>query len=110
MDKENRLVVAKEEGAGEEIDWEFEVSRCKLLCTEWINNKVVLYSTQNYIQYLMINHIGKRNFKKNVYKMYNWITMCTAVINTVNQLYFKKVLKGSETNRNSIPWGKKKII
>ena len=93
MDKENRLVVAKEEGAGEEIDWEFEVSRCKLLCTEWINNKVVLNSTQNYIEYLKINHSGKRNFKKNVYKMYNWITMCAAVINIVNQLYLKKVLK-----------------
>ena len=26
---------------------------------EWISNKVLLYSTGNYIQYLMINHNGK---------------------------------------------------
>ena len=30
------------------------VSRCKLLCIEWINNKVLLYSTGNYIQYSVI--------------------------------------------------------
>ena len=37
--KENRLVVAKGEG-GEGIEWEFGISRCKLLYIEWINNKV----------------------------------------------------------------------
>ena len=31
-------------------DWEFGVGRCKLLHLEWINNKVLLYSTGNYIQ------------------------------------------------------------
>ena len=53
----------------------------------------------------MINHSGKWNFKKNVYKIYNWLTMCTVVINTINQLYLKKNFKGSETS--SISWGKK---
>ena len=38
---------------------EFEISRCKLLYIEWINNKVLLYSTGSYIQYPMINHNGK---------------------------------------------------
>ena len=33
--------------------------RCKLLYIEWINNKVLLYSTGNYIQYPMINHNEK---------------------------------------------------
>ena len=33
--------------------------RCKLLYVEWINNKVLLYSTENYTQYPMINHNGK---------------------------------------------------
>ena len=38
-DMENRLVVAKEEGGGgERMDWEFGISRCKLLYIEWINN------------------------------------------------------------------------
>ena len=31
-----------------------------LLYVEWINNKVLLYSTENYIQYPEINHNGKR--------------------------------------------------
>ena len=30
-------------------DWEFGVSRCKLLYIGWINNKVLLYSTGDYI-------------------------------------------------------------
>ena len=38
-------------GSGGEINWEFGISRCKLLHIEWINNKVLLYSTGNYIQY-----------------------------------------------------------
>ena len=32
------------------MEWEAGISRCKLLYTEWINNKVLLYSTGNYIQ------------------------------------------------------------
>ena len=43
----HRLVVAKRMGGGR--DWEFGISRCKLLYIEWINNKVLLYSTGNYI-------------------------------------------------------------
>ena len=31
----NRLVVAKEEGVGKGWIWQFGVSRCKLLYTEW---------------------------------------------------------------------------
>ena len=38
------------EGSGGEIRWEFGVSRCKLLCRECVNNKVLLYSTQNHVQ------------------------------------------------------------
>ena len=37
--------------------WEF--STRELVDTEWISNKVLLYSTENYIQYPMINHNGK---------------------------------------------------
>ena len=66
MDIENRLAVAKGKRAGGRIEWETEVSGCKLLCLEWINNKVLLYSTENYIQYPMINHNAKE-CKKCVY-------------------------------------------
>ena len=53
------------------MDWEFGVGRCKLLSLEWINNKVVMCSTVNYIEYPVINHT-ERNIKKNVY---NWVTL-----------------------------------
>ena len=39
---------------GRGIDWELEVSRCKLFYLEWINNKVLLY-----IQSPGIDHDGK---------------------------------------------------
>ena len=35
------------------------VSRSLLLPLEWINNKVLLYSSGNYIQYPLINHSGE---------------------------------------------------
>ena len=46
------------------MDWESGVSRCRLLYIGWIN-KVLLYSTGNYIQCPVIKHNGK-NMKKNV--------------------------------------------
>ena len=47
-------------GVGGGMEWEVGVSTCKLLyiLIEWIN-KVLLYSTENNIQYPMINHNGK---------------------------------------------------
>ena len=60
----------------------FQVSRCRLLYIEWIKEKVLLYSTENYIQCPMINiynlkssyspikklkEIGKINFKNIFY-------------------------------------------
>ena len=50
-------------------DWEFEISRHKLLYIEWINNGVLLYSTGNYIQYPIINHNGKE-YEKECMDMY----------------------------------------
>ena len=38
------------------MDWEFRISGGKMVYTEWTNNKVLLYSTGNYIQYPGINH------------------------------------------------------
>ena len=52
-------MVAKWEGGRGRKEWEFGISRCKLLYIEWINNKVLVYSTGNYIQYPVINHNGK---------------------------------------------------
>ena len=46
------------------MDCEFGLGRCKLVYIEWINNKVLLYRTGNYIQYPMINHDGKEYEKE----------------------------------------------
>ena len=62
-------MVAKGEGRWGGKDWEFGISRCKLLYIEWINNKVPLY-TGNYIQHPVINHNGKEYEKKYIY-IYN---------------------------------------
>lgn len=50
-------------------DWELGISRCKLLYTEWINNKVLLYCTGNYIQYTVINH-NEKNYEKDCIYVY----------------------------------------
>ena len=59
-------MVTKGENGRERTDWEFGVSRCKLLYIGWINNKVLLYSTRNYIKYFVINHNGKEYEKVSV--------------------------------------------
>ena len=48
------------------MEWEFGVSRCKLLYIGWIN-KVPLYSTGDYTQYPVINHKGKEYEKEYIY-------------------------------------------
>ena len=60
------------------MEWEVGVSRCKLLYIEWINNKVLLYSTGNYIKYPVINHTGKEYEKVCITES----LCCTAEINT----------------------------
>ena len=58
-DIENRLVIANAEGGGRGKTWKFGISRCKLVYIEWINNKLLLYSTGNCIQYPVRNRNGK---------------------------------------------------
>ena len=43
-------------GGGSRMDWEFGVSRCKLLHLEWISNEILGYSTGNYIWSLVMKH------------------------------------------------------
>ena len=74
MDINNRLVVAKGEGAGEGMDWKVAVSRWKLLYREQVDNMALLYSTENHIQYPMTNHNGKEHEKECVY-----ICVCVCV-------------------------------
>ena len=56
-----------------------------------INGKDLLYSTGNYIQYLVMTYNGK-NLKKNVCICYVHVTeplCCIPETSTANQLYFK---------------------
>ena len=38
-------------------------SRCRLVDKQWTDNKVLLYSTENQVQYPMISHSGKNILK-----------------------------------------------
>ena len=70
---ENTFMVTKGEG-GEGKNQEFGISRYKLPYIKQINNKVLLYSTGNYIQYPVINHNEKESEKE-----YICIYMCVCV-------------------------------
>ena len=71
-----------EEWGGGGMEWELGFSRCKLSYIEWINNKVLLYSTGNYIQYPVINHNGKEYEKECIYICTTESFCCTVEINT----------------------------
>lgn len=58
------------------MDREFGIGRCKLLHLEWISNKILLYSTGNYIQSLGINYNGKGYFKKECINVYLYKSLC----------------------------------
>ena len=83
-------MVAKWEEGGGGIDWEFGINRCKLLYIEWINNKFLLYSTRNYIQYPVINCNGK-NRKKNAYICITESICCEAEINTTLYINYTSI-------------------
>ena len=46
------------------MDWELGVNRCKSFL-EWISNEILMCSTKNYVQSLMMEHDNRR--KKNLY-------------------------------------------
>ena len=53
-------------GGGGGRDWNFGISWCKRFYVEWINHKILWYSTGNYVQYSVINYNEKRIW------MWNW--------------------------------------
>ena len=55
-------------GSGRGKDWEFGISKqMQTSKIGLINNKVLLYSPGNYIQYPVINHNGKEYEKEYIY-------------------------------------------
>ena len=71
------------EGGESGVDWEFGINKCKLLHFEWMGNGVLLYSTENYVQSLGIEHDGRYYEKKNVYIGMTGSLCCTAEIGTI---------------------------
>ena len=78
------MQLPRERKNGEGVDWEFGISRCKLLYREWINSKVLLLRG-NYIQYPAMNLNGKEHNKCLCYIG----EICT----TLNQWHFSKFKK-----------------
>ena len=64
-------MVVKGEWGGSGMDGKFGVSRCKLIHLEWINNRVLLYSTGNYIQSPGTDHDGRNIKKEYIYRFKN---------------------------------------
>ena len=63
--KTNLWLPKEKDGRG--ISQELVISGYKVLYIRQINNKVLLYSTGKYIQYLIINHSGKEHEKEYIY-------------------------------------------
>ena len=51
----------------ERVGLEIWNQQMQTIYREWISNKVLLYSTGNYIQYPVINHNGKEYEKECIY-------------------------------------------
>ena len=65
------------------MDWEFGVNRSKLLYIEWINYKVLLYSTGSCIQYPVIIHNQKEYEKEYIYICITESLSCISETNTI---------------------------
>ena len=71
-------------------DRDFGISKCKLVYTGWINNKILLYRTGNYIQYPVINQNGKEYVKEYIHICLTESLWYSRNQHIMNQLYFNK--------------------
>ena len=78
--RKTNLWFPRGEWGGRGVDWEFRVSRCKLLNLEWIDNKILQYNTENSIQSPGVNHNGKEYKRKNVFMCITKSLYCTIEI------------------------------
>ena len=83
----NRPVVAR--GYRGRDGLESGISRCRPLSIEWINNRILLCSTGNYIQHLVTNHNGKENEKEFIC-ITESLPVQQKITQVVNQPYQKK--------------------
>ena len=69
--QENKLLIAKGERAGREVEWEFGVRRCKLLYIEWITVRSYCIA-----QRTLSIYYNKAIMEKKLLKdMHNWTTL-----------------------------------
>ena len=66
------------------MGWEDGFSRRKLFYREWINIKVPLYSTRNYIQYPVITYNGKESEKEHTHTRTTESLCCIPETNTTH--------------------------
>ena len=64
--------------------------RYQVLHLEWINNKVLLYSTGSYIQSLGVEHDGREYETKNMYICMTGSLCCTEETDTIVQVNYNK--------------------
>ena len=57
------------------INWEFRINIYTLLYIKQMNNKNLLYSTRNYIHYLVITSNGKESEKKGTSLVVLWVRL-----------------------------------
>ena len=72
-------------GGEEREDWEFGISRRKLLDSRWINNEVLWCSTGNSIQYPVINYNGKELKRIYIYLLLNHFALCQKLTHHINE-------------------------
>ena len=82
--------MAKGEGSGGVMEWEFSVSRCKFTY-RMDKYKVLLCSTGNYIQYPVINHNGKEYEKRMYMGIIAEILPCASEMNAALSISFNQI-------------------
>ena len=80
------------------MELEFGMGICKLVYVGWVRNKILLYSTGNYIHYLVINQM-EVNMTKNVYIRIDESLCCTVEVNIISVQFCHSVMSDSV-----IPW------
>ena len=75
---ENKLMVARREGLGQEIVREFGMDMYTLLYLKWITNKALLYSTWNSAQCYMAAWMGGAFGRERIH-VYEWWRLLTVV-------------------------------
>ena len=86
-------------GEGSGVVGELGVNRYQLLPLEWISNEILLCSTGNYVQSLMIMIMGENRMCT---CMCNWVSiLCSRKKNCIGEITIKKItINGKKVNED----------